>query len=112
MPMRFSVRAMRQAIAPRLAIRILSNIASRFRNGRHAGHSGFPRSAAARSRVVGIAGIVQLRTVRDQADDVHFGAHFDVLAGAETPFAKLSPPSGVTGTFIKKLMLAAMSASS
>jgi hypothetical protein len=31
------------------------------------------------------------------------------LPGAETPSANVSPPSGVTGTFMKKLMLWAMS---
>ncbi|MNY81501.1 hypothetical protein D3C86_2230950 [compost metagenome] len=31
------------------------------------------------------------------------------LPGAEMPSAKVRPPSGVTGTFMKKLMLAPMS---
>ena len=65
-----------------------------------------PRPAAHRRRVVGVAGVVELRAVGDQHQHVHLGAHLDVACpGAEMPSSNVSSPSGVTGTFMKKLML-------
>src|SRR4029079_2976197 len=40
-----------------------------------------PNEQPNRRRVVRIAGIVELRTVRDQADDVHLRAQLDILTG-------------------------------
>src|SRR5271165_2185846 len=63
---RFRVRMMRHAISPRLAIRTLANIR-------------VPDQNLERCWVVRIAGIVELRTIGDQDDDVHGGPHFHVL---------------------------------
>src|SRR2546425_10904292 len=71
MPIRSSVRTMRQAIAPRLAIRTLRNISG----------SGTPNQKFDGRRVVGIAGIVQLRAVRNEGDHIHMLDKLDVLAG-------------------------------
>src|ERR1700723_3388092 len=66
-----SVRMMRQAITPRLAIRTLSNTLQ-FRpvadDHLHGGG------------IIRVAWIVQLRAVADQCDDVHLRTHFHVLS--------------------------------
>src|SRR5882757_3134664 len=69
MSRRSSVRRMRQAISPRFATRTLSNtiIPDEHLEGRW---------------VVGVAWIVELRTIRDEHDDVHGGLHLHILAGA------------------------------
>src|SRR5258706_11170794 len=64
-PMRRSVRMIRQAMAPRLAIRTLLNI---------------PDQNLNRRRVIRITGVVELRAIADERQHVDFGAHFDVLA--------------------------------
>src|SRR5436190_5863016 len=94
-PKRLTVRRMRQAMAPRLAIRIFLNIAH-FRarssrplwncaTGRPAGgtaHSrGVPGHDSNRSRIVRIAGVVELRTVGNQHQRVHERGHLHVSAG-------------------------------
>src|SRR5881296_1784749 len=70
-PILRSVRMMRHAIAPRLAIRTFSNITPR----------SHPRSGPGWEWVVGIARIVQLRTIADQNEDIGFRTHLDVLPG-------------------------------
>ena len=68
-----------------------------------------PNQDADRRRVVGVAGIVELRTVRDENQHVHLGAHLDIAAGPRNPVFEGEPAPGVTGTFMKKLMLLARS---
>src|ERR1700738_5540348 len=57
---------MRQAIAPRLAMRTLSNIR-------------YPNQNLERRWVIGVAGIVELRAIGNEHDEIHGGAHFHVL---------------------------------
>ena len=91
--MRRSVRMMRQAISPRFAIRTLRNIR-------------VPDQDFQRRRIVGVAGIVELRAIGDEHEEVHRGAHLDVFARARSRRPRSArPPSAVTGTFMKKLML-------
>src|SRR5476649_290301 len=88
------VRMIRQAMAPRLATRTVSNMMDLLSAGRPAcgfgaagrpaagqRSRGIPDQAANRRRVVCIARIVQLRTVGDQHDQVHLSLHLNVLAG-------------------------------
>ena len=94
--MRRNVRRMRQAMAPRLAISIFLNIAQTIRGcarssrrdecdgssrRRERAFMRFPGHDANRSRVVGIAGIVELRAIGDQHQHVHQRQHFHVAAG-------------------------------
>src|SRR5580692_3157327 len=71
MPSRRSVRRMRQAMAPRLAINTLSN--TRALEPR-------PDQYPYGCRIVGVAGIVQLRAVGDQHQHVDVRAHLHIAA--------------------------------
>ena len=64
-----------------------------------------------RGRVVVVAGIVELEVDGDEDDDVHFGRISPYWPGPLTPSSKVRPPACVTGTFMKTLMLWAMSRS-
>src|ERR1700677_1710540 len=72
--MRLRVRSMRQAMAPRLAIRTFLNMNALV------GFVGFPDEDLDGGGVVGVAGIVELRAVGDGDEGVHLGAELDVLA--------------------------------
>src|ERR1700730_14975683 len=74
MPMPRSVRRMRQAISPRLATRTLRNM------GRLSRRAAVPDENADGGGVVRVAGVIELRAVRDEANDVGLGAKLDVLA--------------------------------
>src|ERR1700733_4924133 len=78
-PKRFNVRMMRQAISPRLATRTLLNIR-------------VPNQNLERCGVVRVAGVVELRAVGNEHDDVHARAHLDVVAGAAQSIGKGQSP--------------------
>src|SRR5690349_19187881 len=65
-PILSRVRMIRQAMAPRLAIRTFE-------------YTSVPDQNLNRSGIVGVAGIIQLRAVADDADHVHFGLHLDIF---------------------------------
>ena len=62
-----------------------------------------------RRRVVGVAGIVELRAIADGASTSVSARISTYLPGSEMPSSNVSLPSGVTGTFMKKLILLVMS---
>src|SRR5208282_2859734 len=66
---RSSVRKIRQAISPRFATRTLANV-------------GIPDEHFERRGVVGVARIVELRTIRDEHDDIHGRPHLYILTRA------------------------------
>src|SRR5689334_22063893 len=70
-PIRRIVSMIRQAISPRLATRTVVNTGLA---------RGGPDQHAHRRRIVRIARIVELRTVRDETQHVHLRAHLHVLA--------------------------------
>src|SRR5260370_2365216 len=91
------VRITRQAISPRLAIRTFLNMGELFSGRKRKlvlllflreskGRSSrlrfpqrsIPNQQTNRSRIVSITRVVQLRTVRNQADDIRLGPHFDI----------------------------------
>src|SRR3990167_1235339 len=94
MPRLLSVRMMRQAMAPRLAMSTLSNIGSWCGPSREwvslsrpscwpqdqEGSDRIPHQQLDGRRVVGVAGVVELRAVGDQHPHVHLGAQLHVLA--------------------------------
>src|SRR5258708_6482553 len=71
---------MRQAIAPRLAMRTRWNMAPL--------RSPLPDEQADRRWVVSVAGVIELRTIRDEHEHVHLGAHLDVASGARHAVGK------------------------
>src|SRR3954471_15162065 len=73
MPSLRKVRAMRQAISPRLAMRTLLNM-------RLSCGGRVPDQEPDGGGIVGVAGIVELGAIGNKAEDVHFGAHLHVLA--------------------------------
>src|SRR5690606_34157118 len=76
-PSRANVRNTREAISPRFATRTFSNTAcSNERLLRPL--LGIPHEQAHRRGIVGVAGIVELRAIRDQHDHVALGAKLDV----------------------------------
>src|SRR5688572_26806356 len=98
MPRRLSVRRMRQAMAPRLAINTLLNMARHLvcsarssrlgresATGRPAGRWWIsircPGEHAYRRGIVRVAGVVELRAVGDQYQYVHGRAHLHMPAG-------------------------------
>src|SRR6185295_20140286 len=70
-PIRRRVRMMRQAMAPRLAIRTLENTRARSTGDDHAD----------RRRIEAVAGVVDLRAVGDHRRQVHLGADLHEQAG-------------------------------
>src|SRR6187402_3395897 len=78
----------RQAMAPRLAIRTFSNM----RVARSV-----PDDHLKRRRVVGVAGVVELGTVGEHANDVTLGAEFDVVAGRGDTVGETEPAVGGDG---------------
>ena len=74
--MRLRVRSMRQAMAPRLAIRTFLNMHTLVSSS----VVSFPDEDLDGGGVVGVAGIVELRAVGDDDEGVHLGAELDVFA--------------------------------
>src|SRR5271166_5958698 len=82
MPMRRKVLMMRQAISPRFATRTLRNIA-------------VPDQDLQRRWVIGIAGIVELRAIRNEEDDIHGRTQLYVFSGPAEAIGE--PQSTVRG---------------
>ena len=74
----------RQAISPRLAMRMIGALKVLVCR--------LPYQDAHRCRVVGVARVVELRAVRDQADHVDLCPHLDVAARCRNPVLETQAP--------------------
>src|SRR5260221_10954584 len=72
-PSRCAVRMTRTAISPRFATATLRNIML-------SGRWRVPDQHAYRGRTEAVAGVVDLRAVRDDAEHIHLGPHLDIVA--------------------------------